>query len=63
MAAYNPNLKDLRVVFRDGTPWVYHAVDSVIWERFRRTASPGRFINRVLNAYPYERGDFEPPTR
>lgn len=63
LAGYNANLRDLRVQFRDGTPWVYHAVEPQIWERFRRTASPGRFINRVLNYYPYERGDFEPPNR
>lgn len=60
-AGYNRHTQDLRVVFRDGTPWVYHAVEPQIWERFRRTASPGRFINRVLNYYPYERGDFDPP--
>jgi len=48
----------LRVRFRDGTPWEYQEVPPEIWQRFRRSASPGRFINRVLNQYPYNRGNF-----
>lgn len=48
----------LRVRFRDGTPWEYYQVPSSIWQRFKRVQSPGRFINRVLNGYPYGRGDF-----
>lgn len=48
----------LRVRFRDGTPWEYYNVPSAIWQRFKRVQSPGRFINRVLNNYPYGRGDF-----
>lgn len=48
----------LRVRFRDGTPFEYHNVPSAIWQRFKRVQSPGRFINRVLNGYPYNRGNF-----
>lgn len=48
----------LRVRFRDGTPWEYHQVESSVWQRFKRVQSPGRFINRVLNQYPYNRGNF-----
>lgn len=48
----------LRVRFRDGTPWAYHNIPSSVWQRFKRVQSPGRFINRVLNQYPYERGNF-----
>jgi hypothetical protein len=48
----------LRVRFRDGTPWEYYEVPSEIWQRFKRSASPGRFINRVLNNYPYGPGNF-----
>lgn len=48
----------LRVRFRDGTPWEYYQVPSEVWQRFKRVQSPGRFINRVLNNYPYARGDF-----
>jgi hypothetical protein len=48
----------LRVRFRDGTPWEYHNVPADVWQRFKRVQSPGRFINRVLNQYPYNRGNF-----
>lgn len=48
----------LRVRFRDGTPWEYYRVPSSVWQRFKRVASPGRFVNRVLNNYEYGRGDF-----
>lgn len=48
----------LRVRFRDGTPWEYFDVPPNVWRNFRRVKSPGRFINRVLNQYPYSRGDF-----
>lgn len=60
-AGYNAEQRTLRVVFRDGTPYSYYGVEPVTWQRFKRSASPGRFINRVLNSYPYERGDWEPP--
>lgn len=48
----------LRIRFRDGTPWEYHNIPSGVWQRFKRSASPGRFVNRVLNQYPYNRGAF-----
>lgn len=48
----------LRVRFRDGTPWEYYGVEPQVWQRFRRSASPGKFINRVLNSYPYGPGNF-----
>lgn len=48
----------LRVRFRDGTPWEYYDIPPNVWRNFRRVKSPGRFVNRVLNNYPYGRGDF-----
>lgn len=60
-AAYNANERTMRVVFRDGTPWEYYGVEPITWQRFKRSASPGRFINRILNGYPYARGEFDPP--
>lgn len=48
----------LWVVFRDGTPWEYYDVPPRVWRNFRRVKSPGRFINRTLNNYPYGRGEF-----
>lgn len=48
----------LRVRFRDGTAWEYWTVPSSVWQRFKRVQSPGRFIIRVLDGYPYGPGNF-----
>jgi hypothetical protein len=45
----------LRVQFRDGSRYVYFQVPPTVWKNFKRVKSPGRFVNRVLNAYAYER--------
>jgi KTSC domain-containing protein len=52
-AGYDPQSRVLRVTFRDGTLWEYYEVPAQVWENFETTESPGRFINRVLNYYPY----------
>jgi hypothetical protein len=57
-AGYDRDTSTLRVRFRDGTPWEYYNVPPRVWKNFRAVKSPGRFINRVLNNYPYARGDF-----
>jgi hypothetical protein len=57
-AGYNKDSRQLLVRFRDGTPWVYYDVPPEVWRNFQRVQSPGKFINRVLNNYPYERGSF-----
>ena len=57
-AGYDKDTRTLRVRFRDGTPWEYYDVPPDVYRRFRRVKSPGRFINRVLNQYPYARGNF-----
>ena len=36
-----------------GTPYVYMDVDPALWNRWLKSASPGRMINRVLNGKPY----------
>lgn len=59
-ARYDSGLGQVHVVFRDGTPWVYDGVPRNVWNNFRRSSSPGKFINRVLNNYPYWQGaDFD----
>lgn len=58
-ARYDSGLQQVQVVFRDGTPWVYDGVPQNIWRNFRRSSSPGRYINRVLNGYPYWQGAFD----
>jgi hypothetical protein len=55
-ARYSRRFERLEVIFRDGTPWHYDEVTPGIWNRFKRTESPGRYINSVLNGYPYARG-------
>lgn len=57
-ARYDSGLQQVQVVFRDGTPWVYDGVPVNEWRNFRRSASPGKYINRVLNNHPYWRGSF-----
>lgn len=59
MARYDRGAHQIHVIFRDGTPWVYDGVPENIWRNFRRTSSPGRYINRVLNGFPYWRGGFD----
>lgn len=55
---YDSGLGQVHVIFDDGTPWVYDGVPKNVWKNFRRSASPGRYINRVLNGFPYWRGGF-----
>jgi len=55
-ARYSSTQRRLEVIFRDGTPWHYDEVPPGIWTRFKRVESPGRYINSVLNGYPYGRG-------
>lgn len=57
-AGYDPDNQTLRVRFRDGTPWEYYDVPPNIWRSFKKSESPGRFINRILNNYTYGPGDF-----
>lgn len=54
-AGYDYDQDVLRVVFREGAVYDYFGVPTSVAYRFRKSASPGRFINRVLNAYEYSR--------
>lgn len=53
MIGYNREERTVRCIFRNGKRYRYDQVPPDVWERIRRTASTGRFINRVLNGYPY----------
>ena len=57
-AGYSPDSHTLYVRFVDGTPWQYNNVEPSVWRNFRRSASAGRYINRVLNNYSYGRSNF-----
>ena len=52
---YDHQTDTLRVVFREGAVYDYFDVTTAEWNRMRRSASPGRFINRVLSENEYVR--------
>lgn len=54
-AGYDGKTNTLTVVFREGAQYEYYGVTTAEWWRFRRSGSPGRFINRVLNDKDYLR--------
>jgi hypothetical protein len=53
---YDDGLRQVQVRFADGTPWVYEDVPEEVYEMFLAAPSKGRFINDVLNDYPYRHG-------
>lgn len=57
-AGYNRATETLAVKFyTNGAVYHYYDVKPQTAIAFRRTESPGKFINRVLNAHDYERID------
>ena len=52
---YDYNTDTLRVVFREGAVYDYFGVSTAEWWRMKRSASPGKFINRVLATHDYTR--------
>lgn len=52
---YDYGTDTLRVVFREGAVYDYFDVSTAEWWRMKRSASPGRFINRVLPGKEYTR--------
>lgn len=61
-AGYNSKTHELRIMFREGAArggetaiYVYYEVPPNVWRNFKRVRSPGKFINRVLNSYAYDR--------
>lgn len=55
-ARYDSGTRQVQVVFANNeAPYVYEEVPQNIWRNFRRSASPGKYINRTLNAFPYYR--------
>jgi len=59
-AAYSPRTRRLYVRFvkpqPGGTPWTYYDIPPNVWRNFKRAKSKGKFVNRVLNQYPYGPG-------
>jgi hypothetical protein len=52
---YDYKTDTLRVQFREGAVYDYFDVSTAEWWRMRRSASPGKFINRVLPGKEYTR--------
>lgn len=52
---YDYGTDTLRVVFREGAVYDYFDVSTAEWWRMKRSASPGRFLNRVLSQHEYTR--------
>lgn len=58
-AGFDKSTQTLRIRFRDGPVYAYNEVSQREWNNFKRVKSPGRFVNRVLNAKPYYRENWE----
>lgn len=65
-AGYDAGSQRLYVIWQkpsnshpDGT-WTYHSVPPNVWKNLQRSASPGKFVNRVLNKYRYNPGEWTP---
>lgn len=53
-ARYDPDNLILEVSWVDGgLNYLYQDVPSTVWRNMRRVSSVGKFVNRVLNDYPY----------
>ena len=59
-AGYDRDSQRLYVLFHKpfpgGTTWTYHGVPANEWRNLQRSASPGKFVNRVLNKHRYNPG-------
>ncbi|MFI6496015.1 KTSC domain-containing protein [Nonomuraea typhae] len=53
-AGYQESTLTLFIRFRNGQVYRYDRVTRNVWRNFKSAVSPGRFINRVLNFYPYQ---------
>jgi hypothetical protein len=56
-ARYSSRAQRIEVIFREGSPaspsatWHYDNIPPELWTQFKRTESPGRFINSTLNGW------------
>lgn len=58
-AAYDGSSGQLFVRWvKAGDSYVYPGVSRQEWRNFRRSASAGKYVNRVLNSKDYYRGSF-----
>lgn len=58
-AKYNPDTRQLHVVFREGGTYVYYDVPTTTWRALKRNRSFGQTLDRlVVNQYSYEKVAF-----
>lgn len=50
---YNKSKREVQIVFRDGALYHYDQVPPDVWNRLKRAPSTGKFINKMLNSFPY----------
>lgn len=58
-AGYDATTETLRIRFRDGPIYAYNGVSKREWRNFKRVKSPGRYVNRILNAKDYYRENWQ----
>jgi hypothetical protein len=60
---YDYATRQLQVTWTNGIGHVhtlYEGVDSEVYRRFARSASKGKFVNRILNGHGYEAAEGNP---
>jgi hypothetical protein len=64
-ARYSQSARCLEIIFarpsraNPGGTWHYSNVPPALWTRFKRVESPGRYINGILNGFPYGPGGWD----
>lgn len=54
-AGWDPMSQELRIRFRNGSRYVYYGVPGYVWEEFKTSPSPGRYMNEaIVDVYEYE---------
>jgi hypothetical protein len=56
-ARYDYGIRAVYVEFTSGIYWIYESVPLAVFWQFIRAKSKGKFINRVLNNFPYREAD------
>lgn len=53
-ADYNFKSKELTVFFLNKTSFTYSGIPKTVWENFKNSESPGRFVHQVLRQFNYD---------
>jgi len=55
---YNPDSKQLTVVFQSGAVYTYYDVPESVYVGFKTARSKGKYLNQyIVDAYSFERKD------